>query len=192
MTALRTVPLLLLVAIVSLSAGPQTPSRIDGLSAWTSVYAVVSSPRCINCHTAGRYPEQGDDRHRHLYNVVRGLNDSGVAGLSCGTCHQSSNADSTGVPGARHWQLAPLSMKWQDADDRVLPSPQICRIIVSEAKRRHLDLVQHHADEALVRWAFQPGLRNDGTPRTLPPLTHAQFLAATRTWVAAGTPCPEH
>jgi hypothetical protein len=180
-----------LVSAPSLTAGPKTVSTVDGLSAWDRVYSVVSSPRCINCHTAGQYPEQGDDRHRHLFNVVRGPNNAGVVGLNCGTCHQSSNADSTGVPGAMHWQLAPLSMKWQDAGDGVLPSPQVCRIIVSEAKRHHLDLVQHHAEEALVRWAFQPGLRNDGTPRNLPPLTHDEFVGATRTWVAAGSPCPE-
>jgi hypothetical protein len=95
------------------------------------------------------------------------------------------------VPGAMHWQLAPLTMKWQDAGDRVLPGPQVCRIIVAEAKRHHLDLVQHHAEEPLVRWAFQPGLRTDGTPRNTPPLTHEQFVDATRTWVAAGSPCPE-
>jgi hypothetical protein len=191
----RTALLLVVIGVLStcgvLQAGPPTPSRIDGLAAWNRVYSVVSSPRCINCHTAVQYPQQGDDRHRHLFNVVRGPSNAGVVGLNCGTCHQSSNADSTGVPGAMHWQLAPLTMKWQDAGDRVLPSPQVCRIIVSEAKRHHLDLVQHHAEEALVRWAFQPGLRNDGTPRNTPPLTHEQFVDATRTWVAAGSPCPE-
>ena len=42
----------------------------------------------------------------------------------------------------------------------------------------------------LVLWAWNPGLRPDGTMRTLPPLTHAEFVAATRRWVEAGTPCP--
>jgi mono/diheme cytochrome c family protein len=43
-----------------------------GLAAWQQVYSVLTYPRCINCHTATNYPEQGDDRHRHLFNVVRG------------------------------------------------------------------------------------------------------------------------
>src|SRR5689334_7344914 len=32
----------------------------DGLAAWRKVYSVVTSPRCINCHTATTYPQQGD------------------------------------------------------------------------------------------------------------------------------------
>jgi hypothetical protein len=192
MTTHRTAVLLLVAGALSahvLSAQDRA-SRVEGLAAWTRVYSVVSSPRCINCHTAVQYPQQGDDRHRHLFNVVRGPNDMGVPGLNCSTCHQSTNADATGVPGATPWRQAPLSMKWQDARDRVLSSAQICRVMVAEAKSHHLDLVHHHAEDGLVRWAFQPGLRNDGTPRTKPPLTHEQFVDATRTWLAAGSPCP--
>ena len=52
-------------------------------------------------------------------------------------------------------------------------------------------LLRHHQQEPLVLWAFQPGRRRDGTARSLPPLTHDQFVAATRTWVDAGMPCPQ-
>ena len=38
-------------------------ARSDGLAAWQQVYSVLTSPRCINCHTATNYPQQGDDRH---------------------------------------------------------------------------------------------------------------------------------
>jgi hypothetical protein len=44
----------------------------DGLAAWDSVYSVLTYPRCINCHTATNYPEQGDQRRRHFANVIRG------------------------------------------------------------------------------------------------------------------------
>jgi len=50
--------------------------------------------------------------------------------------------------------------------------------------------LKHHETEALVLWAWNPGHRPDGTARSLPPLTHEQFVNATRTWVTAGTPCP--
>src|SRR5256885_653440 len=70
------------------------PTRTDGLAAWREIYSVMSHPRCINCHTARNYPQQGDDRHRHIFNVVRGPEGKGVAALQCATCHQSSNADS--------------------------------------------------------------------------------------------------
>src|SRR3712207_8771708 len=74
-------------------------NRADGFAAWEQVYTVLTHPRCINCHTSKSYPQQGDDRHRHFANVTRGPEGKGVAGLNCATCHQESNADSTGVPG---------------------------------------------------------------------------------------------
>src|SRR5215471_7052886 len=76
-----------------------TASRTAGLAAWEEVYSVLTSPRCINCHTATNYPQQGDDRHRHFANVIRGPEGKGVPGLNCLSCHQETNADSTGVPG---------------------------------------------------------------------------------------------
>jgi mono/diheme cytochrome c family protein len=164
----------------------------SGLAAWQQIYSVLTHPRCIDCHTATNYPQQGDDRHRHLFNVVRGPGGKGVAGLNCATCHQSANADSTGVPGAYNWHLAPLSMKWQDVHDTILSSAEVCRSLIDSAKHDHLNLLKHHEQEPLVLWAFQPGRRRDGTARSLPPLTHAEFVAATRTWIETGMPCPQN
>src|SRR5262245_65559033 len=87
-------------------------SEAAGLAAWDQVYSVLISPRCINCHTATNYPQQGDDRHRHFANVIRGPGGIGVPGLNCESCHQEKNADSTGVPGGPGWHLEPLSMQW--------------------------------------------------------------------------------
>jgi hypothetical protein len=75
-----------------------TPSEA-GLAAWQKVYSVLTTPRCINCHTATNYPEQGDDRHRHSFNVVRGPGGKGVPGLNCATCHQSANVIALVSPG---------------------------------------------------------------------------------------------
>jgi mono/diheme cytochrome c family protein len=169
-------------------------SAADGLNAWNQIYSVLTHPRCINCHTATDYPQQGDDRHRHFANVVRGAEGKGVAALQCVSCHQEANADTTGVPGAPGWHLAPLSMKWQNRNDQILSSAQVCRAITDRSKngnRGGAGLVKHHAEEPLVRWAFQPGRRIDGSPRTLPPLTHEQFVEATRRWVEVGMPCPQ-
>src|SRR6266568_9447407 len=165
------------------SKGAAIP-RAAGLAAWQQVYSVLTNPRCINCHTATNYPQQGDDRHRHFANVIRGSDGKGVPGLHCVSCHQESNADSTGVPGGHHWHLAPLSMKWQDLNDKILSSAEVCRAVTDRSKNDNLDgqgLLRHHEEEPLVLWAFQPGRRIDGTPRTVPPLTHEQFVAATRT-----------
>lgn len=166
----------------------------DGLAAWTKVYSVLTSPRCINCHTATGYPQQGDDRHRHFANVIRGLEGKGVPALNCVSCHQEMNADSTGVPGAHNWHLAPLSMRWQDTNDMLLSSAEVCRAITDRAKNNGLDgpgLLKHHEEEALVLWAWNPGRRTDGSMRSLPPLSHDEFVAATRRWVEAGMPCPQ-
>jgi mono/diheme cytochrome c family protein len=165
----------------------------DGLAAWGQVYSVLTSPRCINCHTATNYPQQGDDRHRHFANVIRGPEGKGVPALNCVGCHQLANADSTGVPGGPDWHLAPLSMRWQDTNDRPLSSAAVCKAVTDRSRNENMDgraLLKHHEEAALVLWAWNPGRRPDSTMRTLPPLTHAQFVAATRTWVDAGTPCP--
>lgn len=175
----------------SMLAAPR--NTIDGRAAWDSVYSVLTSPRCINCHTANNNPQQGNDKQRHFANVIRGPEGKGVAGLNCASCHQEMNADATGVPGAHGWHLAPLSMRWQTINDETLPSGAVCRALIDRGKNHGLDgpgLLKHHQTEALVLWAWNPGRRPDGTARTLPPLTHDQFVNATRTWVSAGTPCP--
>jgi hypothetical protein len=172
-------------------AGAST--RAQGLIAWQQVYSVLTHPRCVNCHTATNYPQQDDDRHRHFANVARGPEGKGVPALQCVTCHQEANADSTGVPGGHNWHLAPLSMKWQDLNDNILSSAEVCRAVTDRSKNSNLDgagLLKHHAEEPLVLWAFRPSRQIDGSARTLPPLTHEQFVEATRRWVEAGTPCP--
>ncbi len=165
-----------------------------GLDAWQQIYSVLTSPRCINCHTATNHPQQGDDRHRHFANVVRGADGKGVPALNCLGCHLEANADSTGVPGGPNWHLAPLSMRWQDLNDRPLSSSAVCRAVTDRSRNENMDgpaLLKHHEEAALVLWAWNPGRRPDGTMRSLPPLSHAEFVAATRRWVEAGTPCPK-
>ena len=168
-------------------------ARSDGLAAWQQVYSVLTSPRCINCHTATNYPQQGDDRHHHFANVIRGPEGNGVPGLNCVSCHQSANAESTGVPGGRNWHLAPLSMRWQDENDQPLSSAVVCHSLTDRTKNGGLNaagLLKHNEEEPLVLWAWNPGRKQDGTMRTLPALTHAEFVAATWQWIDAGMPCP--
>src|ERR1044072_10057472 len=72
-------------------AEADTITTAQGLAAWEQVYSVLTSPRCINCHTATNYPQQGDDRHRHVANVVRGSEGKGVAGLNFARWHTDKN-----------------------------------------------------------------------------------------------------
>jgi mono/diheme cytochrome c family protein len=187
-----TVSLSLSQAAIPVTTDPAQTAA--GLAAWNRVYTVLISPRCINCHTATNYPQQGDDRHRHVANIIRGPEGKGVPALNCIGCHQEANADSTGVPGGPNWHLAPLSMQWQDLNDRPLSSAAVCRAVTDRSKNENMDgpaLLKHHAEAELVLWAWNPGRRLDGTLRTTPPISHQEFVAATRTWVEAGTPCPK-
>ena len=187
------VPLSILLIASLAGATTAETTRAEGLKAWQQAYSVLTHPRCINCHTATGYPQQGDDRHPHSFNVVRGQTGMGVAAFTCATCHQRANEDSTGVPGAPGWHLAPLSMQWQDVRDQIMPSAAVCRAVTNRSKNRNLDgagLLKHHEEEPLVLWAFQPGRSIDGSARSVPPLTHDEFVAATRAWVEAGAPCP--
>ena len=170
------------------------PNKSEGLVAWQQIYSVLTHPRCINCHTAGDYPQQGEDRHRHLFNVVRGPEGKGVPALQCSTCHQEANADSTGLPGDHDWHLAPLSMRWQDTNDNILSSSAVCKAVADRSRNGGRDgsaLLKHNEEEPLVLWAWNPGRRADGSLRALPPITHDQFVAATRKWVEGGMACPQ-
>jgi hypothetical protein len=187
----------LLVMLAVLAHGmPASAAAADepaGLAAWQKVHSVLISPRCLNCHTATSYPQQGDDRHRHSDGVARGPEDKGVPGLECASCHGETNTDA-GPPGARGWRLAPLSMRWQDETGRPLSSAAVCRAVTDRSKNHGLDgpgLLKHLEEEPLVLWAWSPGQRPDGANRKPPPLTHAELLEATRRWVDAGTPCPK-
>src|SRR5215217_7160328 len=157
--ALFLLAITVLLSQAAKSANNQRATTVAGLAAWDQVYSVLISPRCINCHTATNYPQQGDDRHRHFANIVRGPEGKGVPGLNCISCHQEHNADSTGVPGGHDWHLAPLSMQWQDKRDKVLSSAAVCRAVTDPARNEHMDgaaLLKHHTDADLVLWGWKP------------------------------------
>jgi hypothetical protein len=169
------------------------PSRSDGVAAWHEVEAVITHPRCINCHTVTDYPRQGDERRRHDFHVLRGHEGKGAPAALCAACHGASNNPVSGVPGAANWHLAPLSMAWEQAPGRAMDSRRLCEVIKNRAKngnRSPAQMIEHHAEEPLVLWAWQPGTRSDGTGRAVPPTSHERFVDATRTWAAAGAPCP--
>jgi hypothetical protein len=178
---------------VMVTPAPAAPSRDDGLVQWRQVESVLTHPRCLNCHTSTDYPRQGDDRHRHAFNVVRGTDGHGATAAQCSMCHHDINADAAGVPGAKGWHLAPPAMSWERSPGVRMTSRELCQVLTDKRRngqRSAEQLIEHHADDPLVGWAWAPGSRPDGTPRATPPLSRADFVAATRAWAAAGTPCP--
>ena len=153
---------------------------------FTDFVSVLRHPRCMNCHSHGDFPRQGDDGHQHIMNVRRGPDGHGVTAEKCSTCHQDHNLAGVHMPpGAPNWGLPPPAtpMIWQGLTDA-----QICRSIKDpkQNRNRNLDqLVEHLTADKLVAWAWDPG---EG--RNPIPMSHEEFSAKVKKWQAAGAPCP--
>jgi hypothetical protein len=160
------------------------PDASVSRAAFLDVARVLQSPRCQNCHLAGDRPLRGDRGELHAQEVQRRLL---ALGASCATCHQDHNAPGVGAPpGAPHWGLPPPTapMIFEGRTPAAL-----CAQLKDPAATggRSLEALVHHVShDALVLWGWAPG-----GERTLPPLTHAAFVAAIRAWVAHGAACPE-
>ncbi len=175
------------LAVAGAASGAGT--RETSLAAFAVMDQVLTGPRCQNCHTLTGFPRQGDDRHPHRFNVMRGDSGHGAKGLPCSTCHGRANNPSSGVPGAdEDWHLAPLSMGWEGL------SPALRCAHLKDPRRnggRSGAALIDHLQTPLVTWAWSPGADAHGVARTLPPVSHAEFMQAAKTWVATGAVCPD-
>lgn len=171
-----------ILAVALLARGDEDRAAA-GRAAFGTVHEVLLHPRCMNCHPSGDRPLQGDDSHPHAQNISRR---SAANGLPCSTCHRDSNGDAAGSPpGAPHWRLPPAEtpMVFQGRTPRAL-----CEQLKDPAQTHGKDLaalLDHVAADPLVLWGWSPG-----PGRTPVPTPHATFVAAFRTWVDAGAPCP--
>lgn len=150
---------------------------------------VLTSPRCINCHPNDNIPKQGDDSHPHYFGMSRGDANFGYEATNCATCHQSENNNFSGVPGAPEWSLAPDHMKWEG-----LTRSEIARSMLdpeNNGGRDHEALMHHLTEHELVLWAWEPGVRADGTPRKKPPVPLEEYKKAVKAWIANGAVIPE-
>jgi hypothetical protein len=149
--------------------------------------SVLRHPRCMNCHSRGDFPRQGEDGHPHTMNVRRGPEGHGVTAEKCSTCHQDQNIVGADMPpGAPNWGLPPPStpMIWEGLTDG-----QICGAIKDpkQNRNRNLDqLVEHLTSDKLVMWAWAPG---EG--RVPVPMSHDEFSAKVKQWVESGAVCPK-
>ncbi|HEY4082086.1 MAG TPA: hypothetical protein VGM81_15450 [Burkholderiaceae bacterium] len=197
MSSLR-LSFIILSAVCCLALGDAAPARIaasdptgeaaEASAEFLPIATVLKSPRCQNCHTDGDFPRQGDDRHRHWLNVVRGPSDHGAPGLSCVACHAAKNNNESGVPGAPNWRVAPIGQQWETLDAAAL-----CRKLRDPATNgaRSLSQLEEHLNaDALVQWAWSPGTDAHGHTRSLPPIDQKTFHALVSGWIAKGAPCP--
>lgn len=174
-------------------SGTEPPHKTAELTtpdeAFDVMMQVLTHKRCVNCHPADNYPRQGEDSHKHLFGVERGVANAGMAATNCNTCHQDENNNYSGVPGAPEWSLAPLSMAWQG-----LTKYEIARSMLDRNKNgnRSLEELEHHLTEhALVLWAFEPGVNAEGIPREKPPVSKEDYITAVKEWIEHGAVVPD-
>lgn len=156
------------------------------IKAFASVYKVLMSPRCMNCHPSGDVPLQGDDSHLHIMRPTRGKDGKGISAMKCANCHQPTNTPGLHTPpGNPNWHLPPADMKmvFQGKTPR-----QLARQLVDPKQNGHKDLrkLLEHVNDTLVIAGWRPG---EG--RTTPPLPYSEFKKAWITWIENGAYAPK-
>ena len=147
----------------------------------TRIAAVMTYPRCLNCHNGGDSPTQGDDRHLHVPSVNRQTD--------CTQCHGLTNGTTPGSPpGAFGWRLPPAQFAFVNKS-----AEQLCRQIKDPGQNggRSLEELRDHVrNDTIIRWAWNPG-----PGRTKPPYSWESFAYNNDgifvTWVRIGAACPE-
>lgn len=177
--------LLLAGLTLAASAFAQSPPPYPPKEAlFDPIASVVMHPRCLNCHQV-EAPRQTDAGIPHTQRVVRGADGHGSAALQCATCHQTKNSADGKVPGADHWHLAPITMKWEG-----MSKAEICEQMKDPARNGNRktpeQVIEHMRVDPLVLWAWEPG-----AGRSTPVISHADFLKALQAWADVGMPCPK-
>jgi hypothetical protein len=180
--------LALTLAVPALAIAQATdPAR--GLQAFEVVRSVLQHPRCANCHIPEDAPRQLDTSRPHQMNVQRGPVGLGATAMECNTCHGEENLPAgygpNVPPGAPHWRLPPPQTKMVFID--VSPA-KLCATIKDRRETGGKDLnamLAHNRDDKLVGWGWNPGVGRNPVP-----VPRDQFVAAFKTWMDAGAPCP--
>ena len=160
---------------------------IESVKAFSTVYQVLMSPRCMNCHPSGNVPLQGDDSHLHTMLPKRGTDGKGIYAMKCTNCHQPQNTPGLNTPpGDPNWHLPPANMKmvFQGKTPRQLAAQMLNP--KRSGSKTIAQLVKHISSDALVLWGWNPG---EG--RTLPPLSHDEFVKQFKLWLDNGAYLPE-
>lgn len=165
-----------------------TDDPVKARAAFNDAVKVFFSARCSNCHPAGDTPTQGDKMMPHTMGVIRGTDGKGAPEHRCDTCHQEMNLEGEGLPpGAPNWHMPPADHKMPFQG---VSAAELCRNLKdpkTNGGRKTLKEAVHHVEtDPLVMWAWSPG---EG--RTLPPLSHADFVAKLNDWINNGAACPE-
>jgi len=173
---------------VVINAGTENINKdsIESVKAFSTVYQVLMSPRCMNCHPSGNVPLQGDDSRLHTMSPKRGTDGKGIYAMKCANCHQPQNTPGLNTPpGDPNWHLPPANMKmvFQGKTPH-----QLAKQIIDPKQNgnKNKEKLIEHADDGLVLAGWNPG---EG--RTLPPISHEEFKKAWITWINKGAYAPK-
>jgi hypothetical protein len=160
-------------------------TKPDAAVDFEAIVPALRHPRCMNCHSDGDFPRQGNDSHPHTMQVRRGPDGQGLNSVKCSTCHQDHNLAGVHMPpGAPDWHLPPpeMPMIWEGLTDG-----QLCELLKDPRQNGHRSVQQivEHMSTPLVLWGWNPG---EG--RTPIPVKLSEFQARLRNWAAKGAGCP--
>ncbi|MEQ9301236.1 MAG: hypothetical protein RIF33_21850 [Cyclobacteriaceae bacterium] len=162
-----------------------TSTEEESEIAFNKMMDVLTHQRCMNCHPSDNVPKQGEDSHPHRFDITRV---NSMNATNCNTCHQASNNDYSGVPGAPEWSLAPEKMYWEG-----LSRIEIAQSMMNpenNGSRTPEDVMHHLTEHELVLWAWEPGVDAEGIPRELPPVPVDEYIEAVKTWIELGAVIP--
>ncbi len=176
---------------------PGSVGRTAGLEAWKRIEAVVTHPRCANCHVDSRaipiWTPAGEGKNRvHGMNIHGGESRIGAEALRCATCHMTSTQPNEPAPAPPRagieWQLAPVEFIWFGKS-----GAEICAQLRDPQRNGGRDpvaLLAHlRHDESLS--GFIPRAWHPGEGRATPPGTFEGHVKDMAMWAAAGQPCPK-
>lgn len=174
-----------IIAALVLAGAARAQDSAAAATAFEGILPVLHHPRCMNCHSTGDFPRQGDDGHPHTMQVRRGPQGQGINAVKCSTCHQEVNVASLHAPpGAKDWHLPPpeTPMIWEG-----LSSRELCELLKDPKQNgnRTPQQIVEHMSTPLVVWAWSPG---EG--RTPIPTPLSDFLAKIQAWASNGAACP--
>jgi hypothetical protein len=159
---------------------------IASKKAFLKVYAVLMSPRCMNCHPSGDIPLQGEDSHLHLQGVKRGPDGKGLYALKCANCHQPHNLPGLHMPpGNPKWALPPANMRmvFQGKSPHQLAAQLLDK--KRNGRKSIKALIEHITSDTLVLAGWHPA---QGLAK--PPLSHSAFVSAFNEWISKGAVSP--
>lgn len=169
----------------------------EGLAAWKRVEAVLTHPRCANCHVGPDnipiWTVNGESKSRpHGMNIHAGDSRIGAETIACSTCHMTSTAPNKVAHAPPHvgldWQLAPVDFVWYGKT-----GAEICAQLKDPKRNGGRDaagLVEHLRHDAEVN-GFIPWAWNPGGGRETPPGSFEDHVKDVAMWGAAGQPCPD-